>query len=100
MADWTSLLGALNGSVLSAFGREVVYQPLAGGSATIPAIFEPGRQAEESAPGVYAALFVRLADLASPPVRGDRVSIDGVEYAVFDMEADAAGGMVLRLRRA
>lgn len=100
MADWTSLLRALNGSVLAAFGREVTYLPLAGGSVVIRAIFEPGREAEESSPGVYGALFVRLADLAVAPVRGDRVSIDGVSYTVFDIEADGAGGIVLRLRQA
>ena len=30
MADWTSLAGALNTGVLSAFGREVVYSPQTG----------------------------------------------------------------------
>ena len=55
MADWTSLAGALNAGVLSAFGREVVYSPQTGQQATVKAIFEETREAEENAPGVYAA---------------------------------------------
>ena len=42
MADWTSLLGALNGGVLAAFGREVTYLPLAGGSVDDPGDLRAG----------------------------------------------------------
>jgi hypothetical protein len=50
-------------------------------------------------PGVYAVLFVRLADFAQQPVRGDEVLVDGVTYKVFDIEADTSGAVVLRLRQ-
>jgi hypothetical protein len=38
--------------------------------------------------------------LPAPPARGDEVEIEGVRYKVFDIEADAEGAAVLRLRRA
>lgn len=84
---------------LRVFGREVLYLPEAGGQAAVRAVFQPAREAEDSSPGVYAVLFVRLADLPGVPVRGDEIEIDGVRYKVFDIEADAEGAAVLRLRQ-
>lgn len=85
---------------LRVFGREVLYLPEAGVQAAVRAVFQPAREAEDSSPGVYAVLFVRLADLPAAPVRGDEVETGGVRYKVFDIEADAEGGAVLRLRQA
>jgi hypothetical protein len=85
---------------LRVFGREVLYLPESGGQAAVHAVFQPAREAEDASPGVYAVLFVRLSDLPSMPVRGDEVEIDGVRYKVFDIDADAEGAAVLRLRRA
>jgi len=99
MADWTSLLGALNGAALTAFGREVIYSPQAGPSITLKGIFEETHEAEENTPGVYTALFLQVSDLAASPQRGDEVTVDGVVYKVFDIEADQGGGLVFRLRR-
>ena len=100
MADWGSLTNALNTTVLGAFGRDVVYTPQAGDSITIRGIFESTHEPEETAPGVYAVLFVRAGDLSQPPERGDEVTVDGVTYKVFDIEADTTGAVVLRLRQA
>lgn len=99
MADFASLLDGLNTAALAAFGREVTYTPQSGASATIRAIFQPSREAEENSPGVYGVLFVRLANLSRPPERGDEVSMDATSYKVFDIEADTSGGAVLRLRQ-
>ena len=99
MSDWASLTDALNTGVLGAFGREVVYLPQAGAQANIKVIFEPTRQAEENAPGVYAVLFVRVGDLPQPPERGDEVTVDSLTYKVFEIEADTSGAVVLRLRQ-
>ncbi len=85
---------------LRVFGREVLYLPEAGGQALVRAVFQPALEAEDSSPGVYAVLFVRLADLPALPARGDEVEIGGARYKVFDIEADAEGGAVLRLRQA
>lgn len=98
MADWTSLLNGLNGAALTAFGREVMYSQQTGTPAAIRGVFEPSHQAEENSPGVYGVLFIRLCDLARAPERGDEVTVDNHIYKVFDIEADASGGAVLRLR--
>lgn len=90
----------LDEACLRAFGREVLYLPEAGGQAPIRAVFQPTREAEDSSPGVYAVLFVRLADLPGMPTRGDEVEIGGVRYKVFDIETDAEGAAILRLRQA
>jgi hypothetical protein len=84
---------------LRVFGREVLYLPEAGGQTVVRAVFQPAREAEDASPGVYAVLFIRLADLPAAPARGDEVEIGGVRYKVFDIEADAEGAAVLKLRK-
>ena len=84
---------------LRVFGRDVTFLSEAGGSAAVRAVFQPARETEEASPGVYAVLFIRLADLPAAPVRGDEVEIGGVRYKVFDIEADAEGAAVLKLRK-
>ena len=84
---------------LRVFGREVIYLPEAGGQATLRAVFQPTRETENAAPGVYAVLFVRMADLPAVPARGDEVEIGGTRYKVFDIEADTEGAAALRLRQ-
>jgi hypothetical protein len=100
VADWTSLLDGLNAATLSAFGGEVTYIPGGGESVAIRAVFQPTRKAEENSPGVYGVLFIRLGDLARAPERGDRVMVAGAAYTVYDIEADASGAAVLRIRKA
>jgi len=100
MSGWHEAVKDLDAAVVQTFGREVLYLPEAGGAATVRAVFQPAREAEDTSPGVYAVLFVRLADLPAAPARGDEVEIEGVRYKVFDVEADAEGAAVLRLRKA
>jgi hypothetical protein len=99
MDQWEQLTGALNAAVLEAFGRQVTYHSQAGGTVDIGAMFQPAREAEDSAPGVHSVIFVRLADLPAPPTRGDAVDIGEVQYKVFDIEADTSGAAVVRLRK-
>lgn len=99
MADWSSLLGSLNAAAVAAFGREVLYSPQDGPPFTLPAIFEATREAEENTLGVYAAVFVRAADLSVVPQRGDSLTVDDVVYMVYDIQVDQGGGLVLRLRQ-
>jgi hypothetical protein len=96
---FTDAIGRMDEACLRAFGRDVTYLPQSGGQTTVRAIFEATREAEENAPGVYAVMFLRAAELSTPPQRGDEVSVDGVTYKVFDIEADHGGGLVLRLRQ-
>ena len=99
MSDWVSLLDNLNSTALRVFGREVTYLPFTGEPVAIRAIVETAKQTEDTAPGVYALLFLRLGNLPRPPERGDEVSIDGLSFKVFDISADGSGGAVLRLRQ-
>jgi hypothetical protein len=99
MSGWEAAVSNLNTAVVDTFGRAVLYLPEAGGQAAIRAVFQPAREAEDASPGVYAVLFVRLADLPAAPVRGDEVEIEGSRYKVFDIEADAEGAAMLRLRK-
>ena len=97
---YSDQVAAVDAACLRVFGREVIYLPEAGGEVSLRAVFQPTQEAEDASPGVYAVLFVRLADLPAAPVRGDGVEIGGVQYKVFDIEADAEGAAVLRLRQA
>ena len=99
MSSWHEAVKDLDAAVVQTFGREVLYLPEVGGQAAIRAVFQPAREAEDASPGVYAVLFVRLADLPAAPARGDEVEIGGVRYKVFDIEADAEGAAVLKLRK-
>ena len=99
MADWTSLLSALNSTALGTFGREVSYRRSSGETIAIRAIVENTREIEEAAPGVYAVLFLRVQDLPQLPERGDEVGVGSVSYKVFDIEADGGGGALIRLRQ-
>jgi hypothetical protein len=96
---FTDAIGRMDEACLRAFGRDVTFLPQAGGQATVRVIFEATREAEDSAPGVYAVMFVRAAAFATPPQRGDEAAVDGATYKVFDIEADHAGGLILRLRQ-
>jgi hypothetical protein len=99
MSNWEAAVSGLNAAVVDTFGREVVYLPEVGGAEMVRAVFQPARETEDASPGVYAVLFVRLADLPAPPMRGDEAEIGGTRYKVFDIEADAEGAAVLRLRK-
>ena len=99
MSSWESAVSDLDAAVVNAFGREVLYMPESGGQATVRAVFQAVRESEDASPGVYAVLFVRLADLPAAPVRGDEVEIASARYKVFDIEADTEGAAVLRLRQ-
>jgi hypothetical protein len=96
--SWNSAMGVLNVACLATFGRAVTYQPGSGAPVTITAIVDTGSRLEQNSPGIYAVLFLRLTDLPQPPQCGDEVEIDGTGYKVFEVEADAAGGVKIALR--
>ncbi len=96
--SWDAAVGALNAACLATFGREVTFRPSAGAPIVITGILETGARLEENSPGTYALLFIRAAELPAPPARGDEVEVAGASYKVFEIEADAAGGVKLALR--
>jgi hypothetical protein len=100
MADWAALMDRLNQQVLASFGREVTYSPQGDTPFPLTGILEAAARPEDSAPGTYAVLFVRASAFDQPPERGDEVTVSNSVYKVVDLEADAAGGILLRLRQA
>jgi hypothetical protein len=91
-------MNTLNTTVLSVFGREVTYVPQLGAPVPVRAVSGAPHQAEDASPGTYTVLFLRVADLSQPPERGDEVRIGDSTYKVFEIEADADGGVRLSLR--
>jgi hypothetical protein len=89
---------SLNRHCISTFGQMVTYHPAAGDPLPITAIVERTTDEQRRADGVYARLFVNLADFAEPPAAGDEVMIDGATYKVFQVMTDSAGGSWLSLR--
>ena len=98
MGSWQDLTKALNAACLAAFGRDVTFRPAVGAPFIVAGVLETGARLEANAPGTYALLFIRMADLPAPPERGDEVEVDGASYKVFEIEADAGGGVKLALR--
>lgn len=97
MTNWTALLDQVNRGVINTFGREVQYVPADGVAKTIKAIFEATATGEGAVPGARAIAFVRVGDLAAPPVKGDRMVVDGANYVLHQIEADGQGGARLGL---
>jgi len=100
MAGWAAMMDRLNEQVLTTFGREVTYSPQGGTPFPVTGILETATRLEDSAPGTYALLFVKASAFDQPPERGDEVTVGNSVYKVVDLEADAAGGLILRLRQA
>ena len=88
----------MNASSQQAFGTSVSYQPAGGVAFTIVGIPERTSDEEKQSAGVYLRLFVQLADFAEPPAHGDRVTIDGATYTVFEVQEDSGGGARLSVR--
>jgi hypothetical protein len=99
MSPWQAAVNELNAAAVGIFGKEVLYLPETGGQVSVRAVLEEARQPDDTTPGVWAVLFVRVADLPAPPVAGDELEIDGARYKVDDIAADSEGGVILRARR-
>jgi hypothetical protein len=90
-----------------AFGEhneKVIYEPLAGGSYTIVGIFDNQfEQLDPDTEQVIAAnqpvIGVKLADLPSAPVKGDKVQIRGIWYRVYDSQEDGLAMSALFLHK-
>jgi hypothetical protein len=86
-------------------GQAATFLPAGGGSHTVRVV--PARPADafsglEGPPtlAIATSVMVPLAALPAAPRRGDRMSLDGVDYLIAEVEADSRGvSHVLRLRR-
>ncbi len=99
MTGWDQQSGLANAAILAAFGQPVSYQQLASDPFTVTGILQRDSDEERQQDGVYARLFVLLADFASPPDRGDEVVVNGVSYTIYEVATDLTGAAWLRLRQ-
>lgn len=96
-----ALTKACNRAVKAAWGQVVTYQPKVGGSETLRDVFDEAYEVVQLGEGevTYAGsaptLLVVLADMAQPPVEGDRWTVDGVTYEVVAVHPDGHGGAAL-----
>jgi hypothetical protein len=93
-----SSFAALNKACIKTLGSSVSYQPAASDAFTVNGIFQRDTDEERHQDGLYARLFVNLADFAERPEHGDEATIDGMTYTVFEVLTDPTGGAWLSLR--
>ncbi len=94
----TDPFAALNKACVRSFGAAVTYQQGAAAPFPVKGIVMKESDEERHREGLYARLFVSLADFVMPPDHGDVVTFGGVEYTVFEVLADSMGGVTLSLR--
>ncbi len=91
---------ALNKACLQSFGTAVSYQQGAAAPFPVKGILMRDSDEQRLRDGLYARLFVGQVDFVTPPDLGDVATIDGLAYTVFEVQADAMGGVTLSLRAA
>jgi hypothetical protein len=94
----TDPFAALNKACVKSFGSTVSYRQGTADPFSVQGVLVKDSDEEQHREGLYARLFVNLADFASPPDHGDEATIGGVAYTVFNVLADAMGGAHLSLR--
>ena len=104
MSAWGAQSGMLNAAVLAAFGIPVTFTPQDGsGAQQTTGIIQAPAMGEDSLPGsnlgaAVVRLFVQFTAIAPAPRHGDAITINGVAYAVVEVDVDTQGGAVLKLR--
>jgi len=91
---------------IETFGRTVTYSPAGGTPFSLEAIYTRPHEGIAIGNGsteistTSPRIRVRLSDFASPPARGDTVTIDSTVFRVTDVETDIENvGAHLILRR-
>lgn len=99
MSAFSALAANAMAALLSVFGEPLTYQPESGEPFSATGILTRLTEQEQEQDGVYLILTLAVADLAIPPARGDRATIQGVEYTVWKTLKDDGGGYNLGLRK-
>jgi hypothetical protein len=86
------------------FTTDVAYDPKVGANFSIKGIFDAAYQQVEILDGaavqtVKPVVGVRLADFPSPPVEGDRCTINGTLYRIAVVAPDGEAGARLELNK-
>ncbi|HZT28804.1 MAG TPA: hypothetical protein VE999_06680 [Gemmataceae bacterium] len=101
---WSDLVNTLDAACLATFGTPVTFTPQDGsGAQQLSGIIQRPAIAEDYVPGSVQGtsvirLFVRFAAITPSPRHGDTITINSIVYDVVDVNVDAEGGAVLKLR--
>ncbi len=101
---WSDLVNTLDSACLATFGTAVTFTPQDGsGAQQITGIIQHPAMTEDYVPGSVQGtsvvrLFVRFANITPPPRHGDTITVNSIGYDVVDVDVDAQGGAVLKLR--
>ena len=101
---WSDLVNTLDAACLATFGTVVTFTPQDGsGAQQLTGIIQRPAMGEDYVPGSVQGtsvirLFVRFAAITPPPRHGDTITINAIAYDVVDVDVDAEGGAVLKLR--
>ena len=101
---WSDLVNTLDAACLATFGAPATFTPQDGsGAQQITGIIQHPAMGEDYVPGSVQGtsvvrLFVRFANITPPPRHGDAITINSIAYGVLDVDVDAEGGAVLKLR--
>ncbi len=90
---------ALNKACLKTFGSPVTYRQGANPPFAVTGIFQKDTDEERQQDGVFARLFVNLADFATRPEKGDFATVLGTTYTVFEVVVDPTSGASLSLKK-
>ena len=101
---WPDLMNVLDAACLSTFGIPATFTPQdRSGAQRITGIIQAPAMGEDRLPGgtlgaAAVRLFVRFASITPAPQHGDAITINGIAYAVVEVDVDTQGGAVLKLR--
>jgi hypothetical protein len=111
MRDWDTLVGRTMRAAETIFGRPVTFQTSApvppGGTppepVTLRVVFDEAHERIDTSGGVPINTTgpmcdVRRGDLPWTPEQGDRVTVNGTNYTVVEVQPDGAGTDRLFLR--
>ena len=90
---------ALNAACIRNFGSPITYQQGTGTPFAVAGIFQQETDEDRHADGVYARLFVKLADFPAVPDHGDLATVNGTTYTVFQVLVDPTGAGALSLKQ-
>ena len=101
---WDDQVSALDSACLAAFGVPATHMPTGAAAVPVIGIIQNPALVEDYVPGSAQGVsvvrfFVRFAEMNPQPAHGDQLLLNGILYDVFEIEADRAGGAVLKLRR-
>jgi hypothetical protein len=98
------LSNSVDAACLNTWGVPATFTPQDdSGPQQITGIIQNPAMAEDYVPGSVVGtsvvrFFVRLSEISPQPGHGDTITLNGITYNVFEVEADIHGGAVLKLR--